>query len=114
MPILDRRTAERIPIDCTVCFFHLPPSSNPPVFHALDLTLIGACIQAPTPFVPGSVLSFHLVMPDNQVADIHAQVIHSEKNGSELYRVGVLFTHLEEYDRNLLVRQLERSRSSVS
>ncbi|MBI5030539.1 MAG: PilZ domain-containing protein [Chloroflexi bacterium] len=113
MPTPDRRSAERMPVDCTVCFFHLPPTSSPPVFHALNLTLTGACIQAPIHFVPGAVLSFHLVTPDNQVADIHAQVIHSEEDNTKLYRVGVQFTHLAEYDRNLVARQIDRVRPSL-
>ena len=113
MPTPERRSARRIPVDCTVCFFHLPPTPNPPLFRALNLTLHGVCIQAPTPFVPGSVLSFHLVTPDNQVADIHGQVIHSEADGSELYQIGIQFTRLKESDRNLLARQLERAHPSL-
>ncbi len=114
MTSLERRSSVRIPVDCKVSFFHLPPSSSPPVFHALNLSMAGACIEAPTPFVPGAALSFHLITPDNQVADIYAQVVHSELNASALYQVGVRFTRLAERDREILVRQFEHVRPTRS
>jgi c-di-GMP-binding flagellar brake protein YcgR len=109
----DRRSSERIPVDCKVSFFHLPPSSNPPIFRTLNLSLLGACIESPTLFVPGAVLSFHLITSDHQVLDIRAQVVHSESNSSALYHVGVRFTKLTERDREILGRQFERVRVTI-
>ncbi len=109
----ERRSVERVPVNCRVSFFHLPPSSSPPTFHVLNLSPFGACIEAPTLFVPGAALSFHLVTSDHQVLDIHAQVIHSEANDSALYHIGVRFMRLAERDREILFRQFERVRPTL-
>lgn len=109
----ERRSSMRIPVDCTVSFFHLPPSSSPPVFRTENLSMVGACIEAPTQFAPGAALSFHLITPDNQVADIYAQVVHTNLNSSALYHVGVRFTRLAECDREILAQQFERVRLNL-
>jgi hypothetical protein len=109
----ERRSSTRLPIDCKVGFFHLPPSPNPPVFHALNLSLTGACIEAPNLYAPGASLSFHLFTPDHRVADIRAQVVYSQTASSALYHIGVRFIHLAERDRNILVRQFENERAGL-
>jgi hypothetical protein len=113
MTIAERRSAERIPIDCQVGYFHLPPMLNSPVFHTLNLSMVGACIEAPSSFVPGAALSFYLITPDHQVADVHSQVVHSKLVNPDLYHVGVRFTHLAERDRAVLIHQFETKHLTV-
>ena len=108
MTVSERRSTQRMPVDCKVSFFHLPPSSNSPTFRALNLSLTGACIEAPTPFAPGAVLAFHLITPEHQVADVRARVVHTILCAPTLYHVGVRFTHLSADDHDLLARQLDR------
>jgi hypothetical protein len=103
----ERRTVERQAIDCQVGYFHLPPSLHSPIFRTVNLSRVGACLEAPTCYVPGAALSFHLITPDHRVADIRAQVVHVKWVTPELYHVGVRFTHLAPRDQDILAQQLQ-------
>ena len=103
----ERRLSERIPFHGQVGYFHLPPSINAPVFRTMNLSGAGVCLEAPSSFVPGAALSFHLITPDHQVADVHAQIIHCEPAQDGLYSVGVRFMRLAERDRAILSQQYE-------
>ena len=108
---IERRSSARVAVDCKVGYFHLPPAATTPVFHALNLSMLGVCLEAPSVFEPGSTLSFYLITPDNRVADVNAQVVHSEMANSALYHVGVCFTRLKERDREILTSQYRMEQS---
>ncbi len=105
----ERRQFKRIPVPCTVNYYHLAPSPNPPVFHAINLSLGGACIEAPEPHVPGAVLAFYLITPSRRATDVRAKVIYFRAAQPELYYVGVRFTNLSPQDRTILAREIEHA-----
>ena len=113
MTISERRSSKRIPVKSNVGYFYLPPSSNSPTFHALNLSAFGACIEAPNLFVPGASLAFHWITPDQGVADVRAQVVYSKPVAGTLYHVGVRFNRLAERDQDILTRQIETYGASL-
>lgn len=109
MTVSERRSSKRISAQCKIGYFHLPPSGDSPTFRALNLSAMGACLEAPCSFVPGAALAFHLVTPDHQVMDIRAKIIHARPVDSALYHIGVRFTTVAERDRAVLHRHLQAS-----
>ncbi len=105
----ERRAFKRFPVSCKVSYFYLPPSSNPPTFQTLNLSLGGACVEAPEPLVPGSSVAFHLITPSRYAADVRAQVVFSKPAKPALYHVGVRFTTLSTQDRAILADEIERA-----
>ena len=107
MTILERRSSRRIPAQCQIGYFHLPPSVESATFRTLDLSASGACLEAPCSFIPGASLAFHLVTPDHQVMDIRALIVHTHPVDPTLYHIGVRFTKIAERDRVVLQHQLQ-------
>ncbi len=104
----EQRQYERVPVLCVVIYPHLAPSPHPPMFHTVDLSLGGACIEAPESHISGALLAFHLVTPHQHVADMRSKVVHSEIVQPNLYHVGVRFINLSPQDRAILASEIER------
>jgi hypothetical protein len=107
----ERRTAPRVQAPCTVKYFYLPPSPNPPDTHVINLSSCGACLEVPDPLIRGSVVAFQIITPDYKVVDACARVIHVQPGHHPYYLAGVYFTRLSENDRALLQHEVQRAAS---
>jgi hypothetical protein len=103
----ERRTLPRVSVRCPIKYFYLPPSSNPPETHVVDLNFQGARIEVPDPLIPGSVIAFQIITSERQVVDAHARVIYVLAEPNAFFRVGVQFLMLSENAHTLIARELE-------
>jgi hypothetical protein len=108
---VERRVSPRIPVQCRVSFYYLPPSLNSPVSQVINLSEGGACVEVPDPLIPGASIAFLIITSDHQVVDVRARVAYLEPSKNPPYRVGVCFTRLSANDRVSLAREIQRSAS---
>ncbi|MBI3912704.1 MAG: PilZ domain-containing protein [Chloroflexi bacterium] len=109
MIIDERRAAQRVPAHLPVRYFYHAPDVQVPPTQTLDVSISGAQIQALDPFPQGASVAFLLSADDRNVLDVRAQVVHVERGEPPApFRVGVRFTHLSDYDREILTRVIER------
>ena len=106
---MERRTSQRKHVPCRVKYYYLPPGANPPITRVIDLSAEGACVETLDLFQEGATVTFFVVMPQNQVIDVQAQVIHMEQTERPPYRAGVRFTQLSPSDRVVLQRALDHT-----
>jgi hypothetical protein len=112
----ERRTMQRVSVQCPIKYFYLPPSANPPETHVVDLNFQGARIEVPDPLIPGSVIAFQIITSERQVVDANGRVIHVRAEPNAFFRVGVQFLRLSEDAHTLIARELEsaQQRNSIS
>jgi len=108
---LERRASPRKPIGFPIKYFYFPPDANPPRTCTINLSPLGACIEALDPFPQGASVAFYIVAPENQVVDVRAQVVYTQSVEAPPYRVGVRFTHLSPTDRTALQHAIEHAAS---
>lgn len=106
---MERRTSQRKQVPCHVKYYYLPPGANPPSTRVIDLSAEGACIETLDLFQEGASVTFFVVMPENQVIDVQAQVIHVEQAERPPYHAGVRFTQLSPSDRVVLQHALDHA-----
>lgn len=112
-PYVERRAALRVPTQCVVRYFYLPPSLNPPSTRVIDLSLRGACIEVPDPLIPGSIIAFQIITSEHHVVDVRARVVYALPRQDVFYRAGVSFTHISETDPGSLEREIARALSAL-
>ena len=102
----ERRRAPRVTMHCPVRYYYLPPSVVVPATQVIDLSVEGACLETPTPLIPGAAIAFQIVTEDRQVIDARARVVYTLPPSAKFFRAGVCFTYLSDRDRAVLERVL--------
>lgn len=102
----EQRRMPRVKMRCSVRYYYLPPSAVVPATQVIDLSAEGACLETPTPLIPGAAVAFQIVTEDRQVIDARARVVYTLPPSAKFFRAGVCFTYLSDRDRAVLERVL--------
>ncbi len=109
---MDRRLAERMPVNFSVRYNYESPSLTTPQTHVLNLSLVGARMECYAWLIQGASIAFHMITPEHHVVDARGRVVYIEPREQPPYHVGVQFTSLNPADRTILENELGRLHTS--
>jgi len=105
---VERRQAVRRAVKLLVAFQCLerdaPAQSG--FARAASLSTGGACLESPDPFVVGQHLALQLLLDENRVAPVNAQVVWTNPR-APFYEIGVAFSKVPAKINHLIGDQIE-------